>query len=117
MCYLPDYYKTLVRIIAPELDTIYLEAVTEDEVSDIITGSHSSKYSTSKFPRLRHFTLRLAAGRTLPYTLWKEVMGAFQEVTHFIMLDIGDFTRSISDPDASHVPWPKLEMLSLPTSK
>lgn len=116
MRYLPDYYKTLVRIAAPELDTMYLEAVTRGEMSDIITGSHSSDYNTSKFPRLRHFTLRLAAGRTLPYILWQEVMGAFQQVTHFTLLDtdIGGFLQSISDPGTSHVPWPMLEMLSLP---
>ncbi|KZP06656.1 hypothetical protein FIBSPDRAFT_876324 [Athelia psychrophila] len=41
------------------------------------------------------------------------MMDAFQQVTHFTLLDanIGNFLLPFSAP---HIPWPMLEMLSLP---
>lgn len=50
-------------------------------------------------------------------------MEAFQQVPHFTLLDHSDasilsflrsFTNEFSNQDASHVPWPMLEILSLP---
>lgn len=116
--YLSDYDKILSRIVAPELDTLYLEAVDEGEMADIISASQSPEYNSdsSKFPRLHSFILRLAAGRTLSPQIWRNFMGRFHEVTHFTLLDanIGDFLQALGDPDALCVPWPMLEMLSLP---
>ncbi|KZP06651.1 hypothetical protein FIBSPDRAFT_876318 [Athelia psychrophila] len=116
MRYLVDYDKILSRIVAPELDTLYLESVSVDEMADIIATSQSPESNFSKFPHLRRFTLRLAERRTLSYGLWHAVMEAFQQVTHFTLLDpdVFDFLEGFSTPDASHVPWPMLEMLSLP---
>lgn len=114
--YLPAYDRLLSRIVAPELDTLYLEAVTEDEMNDIISASHSPETQSSKFPLLRYLMLRLAANRTLPYGLWHAVMEGFQQVTHFTLFDanIGNFLLPFG---ASHIPWPTLEMLSLPNIK
>ncbi|KZP15617.1 hypothetical protein FIBSPDRAFT_867014, partial [Athelia psychrophila] len=116
MRYLVDYDKILSKIVAPELDTLYLESVSVDEMADIIATSQSPESNFSKFPHLRHFTLRLAERRTLSHALWQAVMEAFQQVTHFTLLDpdVFDFLEGFSTPDASHVPWPVLEMLSLP---
>ncbi|KZP06649.1 hypothetical protein FIBSPDRAFT_939907 [Athelia psychrophila] len=110
--YLADYDKILSRIVAPALDTLYLEAVTEDEMANIIAVSHSPGTQSPKFPRLRSFMLRLA-GRTLSYRIWQDFMEAFQHITHFTLLDstVYHFLQPFSAPQ---VPWPRLEMLSLP---
>ncbi|KZP06662.1 hypothetical protein FIBSPDRAFT_305169 [Athelia psychrophila] len=84
---LDDYDKILSRIVAPELDTLYLEAVTEDEMTEIIGVSYSTESNSSKFPRLRHFLLRLNGGRTLPYGLWHDMMDAFQQCVAYLVAD------------------------------
>ncbi|KZP29250.1 hypothetical protein FIBSPDRAFT_1038926 [Athelia psychrophila] len=110
--YSPACDLLVSRIVAPELDTLYLETMTEDEMADIIAASHSPETQSCKFPRLRSFMLRLTA----TYGLWHAVMDAFQQVTHFTLLgaNISNFLVPFS---ASHTPWPMLAVLSLPNMK
>lgn len=119
MRWFDNYGEILSRIVAPELDTIYLESVTAYEMDQINDAIDSPDSHHAKFPCLRHLILRLASGRTLLPSAWNEVMRAFRQVTHFTLLDadVHHLLQCFNRTETSQALWPMLEVLALPNAR
>lgn len=66
MCYVQECYMILFMIAAPKLYALYLESVTECDMTYITAAFHSAISKSPKFPLWHHFMLELAGG-TLPH--------------------------------------------------
>ncbi|KZP15615.1 hypothetical protein FIBSPDRAFT_935050 [Athelia psychrophila] len=115
----PGFDILLHNLIAPDLDTLYLESVTATQMTKAIAASVTPG-SIPKFPHLRHLTIYMKEGRTLPSPLWNGVQGAWPNIEHFMLLDANadDFLRSLVERgDPLNIPWLKLHGVSLPNAE
>ncbi|KAF7973182.1 hypothetical protein HWV62_15879 [Athelia sp. TMB] len=115
----PDCIRFLAELVAPQLDTLYLESIIEEEMVDIATASIDTGSGTPKFSSIRHLILRVGAYfPELSASVWRLFEDSYPDTTHVSILDddVGEFLGSLVGQGESTAPWMKLSTLSLPNA-
>ncbi|KAF7977008.1 hypothetical protein HWV62_4944 [Athelia sp. TMB] len=113
--------KFLSDLVAPQLETLYLVALSEHEMAmaDIATASFDVATRSPKFPSMRNLIVGILDRRWSPSPPWNDLQRCYPDITHVWMLDVdaGDFLESLLEQDDSTVPWMALDTLSVPNAK
>ncbi|KAF7977012.1 hypothetical protein HWV62_4952 [Athelia sp. TMB] len=118
----PDCIRFLAELVAPQLDTLYLESITEEEMVDIATASIDAGSGTPKFSSIRYLIVSVSGTTYLPEisaSVWRLFEDSYPDTTHVSILDddVGEFLGSLVGQGESTAPWMKLSTLSLPNAR